>query len=213
MLSTRKFFLKTDISTSLDQSIDIEWTIKDVLDTLTSQKNIKNNMIKLINDCFLDTRKPKQMKNHCKNRTLNKQWINTADQIMQEESSSTNIVTFSRVDTFEEIIDRSIERLIFDISKQLHVLLNMTNAKIYWLFVNEIDHALINWFIKFECTIDDLNRFFRNVNFKSLHDQLNFKDSNEWKDHFHYVTHENNNNVWNHTLFKFIDVTLSTDRI
>ena len=118
---------------------------------------------------------------------------------------------FKLIHLKKSLIDWSNDQfLIF--RKQLRVFLNMINVKIYWSFVNQIDHALIYWFMKFECIIDNIDRFLRNVNLKSFHDQLNFKNSNEWKDRLYYVMHARNNDVWNYTFFKFIDVTRASQR-
>lgn len=124
-----------------------------------------------------------------------------------DKKSSTGASTSIQVDTYEESTNVGAEQPLMDIPHRRWEPLDIKDPSIYWPFSNATDHAMANWFMQSECTVGDINKFFRNVNLAPIHDLLSFKNADECKERLHHVEHGGENNMWIHQPFQLPSTT------
>ncbi len=108
-----------------------------------------------------------------------------------------SISSFVRFETYEEVIDRKTKSTINEVST-----LNEEHDRdenLFYSFINERNYALAHWFHEFECTKKNVNRFFRDERFVSMHEELSFNNADEWLNQLNRIHCEFQSNVWKKT--------------
>ncbi len=102
--------------------------------------------------------------------------------LLSNRSNILSISFFVRIQTYEDKINRKIEMIINEklderIFRSRFIFENQNE---FWSFQSEHDYEFALWLHHSENTKKDVNKFFKNSRMIFFHEQLNFKNEDEW---------------------------------
>jgi hypothetical protein len=102
--------------------------------------------------------------------------------LLNNRSNILSISFFIRIQTYEDEINRKTETIINEELDEKHSRSRLVfeDQNEFWSFQSEHDYEFALWLHHSENTKRDVNRFFKNSRMTFFHEQLSFKNENEW---------------------------------
>jgi hypothetical protein len=102
--------------------------------------------------------------------------------LLNNRSSILSISSFIRIQTYEDETNRKTETIINEELDERHSRSRLVfeDQNEFWSFQSEHDYEFALWLHHSENTKRDVNRFFKNSRMTFFHEQLSFKNEDEW---------------------------------
>ena len=100
----------------------------------------------------------------------------------------------------EHLTDCSMTENQMSLNQNKFMLKNLKNM--YYFFQNETDYVLIYWFDQAQYTKNDIDQFFENKRFLSLHEHLSFQSADKWMKLLHDISYDIQDQTWKSATFQ-----------